>query len=401
MLSPLRSASPLALCALLLLGALGVPAVAADPAPTTAQWSVPPSPTNRPQTDDEAAFGRANGRPAPVPELLQPTLDPALPSFEPAYASQQLRGDYHCAASDVLAVLSKTWIQQFNTYYPGVNISVDPPYAGSLGAVELNNGNLDCVFVSRELRPSDVQGFHDAFGYDPLSVPISGGSYRQFGFLDAVGFAVNPRNPIDHLSFDQLDAILSTTHTRGGQPITTWGQLGLTGDWADKPIHIYGVQPWNGFEEFVRQRVLSVDGTRGQWRSAVATDSTPADPQVHWESTVFKLAAEIADDPYALGYTGLAYIDRPVKVLALSEHDADPPVAAAYDEVAAARYPLSRLTYLNMNKPPAAPLEPALAELTRFILSQQGQQVVRDQGLFLPLRATQSLASASVLASAP
>ncbi len=398
MLSRVKFAFALAMCALLL---IGVPAAAADPPSTTVEWSVPPLPANRPQTDDEAAFGRANGRPAPAPELLQPTLDTSLPSFAPAYDSQQLTGDFHCAASDVLAVLSKNWIQQFHTYYPGVNVSVDPPYAGSLGAVELSNGNLDCVFVSRELRPSDVQGFRDAYGYDPLSVPISGGSYRQFGFLDAVGFAVNPRNPIDHLSFDQLDAILSTTHARAGQPITTWGQLGLTGDWADKPIHIYGVKPWNGFEEFVRQRVLSVGGTRGEWRSADATDSTPADPQVHWEPTVFKLAGLIADDPYALGYTGLAYIDQPVKVLALSERAGDPPVAPTYDEVAAARYPLSRLTYLNMNKRPGAPLEPALSELTRFIVSQQGQQVVRDQGIFLPLRANQSLASATLLATAP
>ena len=159
------------------------------------------------------------------------------------------------------------------------------------------------------------------------------------------------------------------------------------------------MQPWNGFEEFVRQRVLSVGGTRGEWRSAVATDATPADPQVHWESTVFKLAGDIADDPYALGYTGLAYIDQPVKVLALSEHTGDPPVAPTYDDVATARYPLSRLTYLNMNKRPGAPLEPALAELTRFILSQQGQQVVRDQGIFLPLRANQSLASAILLSA--
>ena len=120
----LRSASALALCALLV---IAVPAVAADPAPASVDWSVPPLPTNRPQTDDEVAFGRANGRPAPAPELLQPTLDPALPSFEPAYDSQQLSGNFHCAASDVLAVLSKTWIQQFQTYYPNVNISVDPP----------------------------------------------------------------------------------------------------------------------------------------------------------------------------------------------------------------------------------------------------------------------------------
>ncbi|MGW1706065.1 hypothetical protein ACWCP8_11050 [Streptomyces sp. NPDC002206] len=120
---------------------------------------------------------------------------------------------------------------------------------------ELIKGKLDCVFVSRELKPADIQGFHDAFGYDPLSIPISGGSYRHFGFLDSVGFMVNKKNPVDKLSLDPLDAVLSTTHNRGGKAATTWGDLRATGDWADKPIHIVGLQPWNGFEEFVRERV--------------------------------------------------------------------------------------------------------------------------------------------------
>src|SRR5205814_8174247 len=109
----------------------------------------------------------------------------------------ELRGDYHCASSDVLPGLAKAWIAKLKAYYPKLNISVDPPYAGSLGAIELIKGNLDCVFVSRELKPVDRSQFHDAYGYDPARVPISGGSYRHCGFLDAVGFAVNKDNPIE------------------------------------------------------------------------------------------------------------------------------------------------------------------------------------------------------------
>lgn len=81
-----------------------------------------------------------------------------------------------------------------------------------------------------------------------------------------MAFVVNKENPIESLSFDQLDAILSTTHARGGKPITKWGQLGVVGPLATQNIKIYGIQPWNGFEEFIRQRVLSYNGTRGQCR---------------------------------------------------------------------------------------------------------------------------------------
>ena len=150
-----------------------------------------------------------------------------------------------------------------------MRIDVDPPYAGSLGAKELVKGNLDFVFVSRELKPDDITDFHAKFGYDPLSVPVSGGSYRHFGFLDAVGFIVNKDNPIERITFDQLDALYSSTHFRGAPAATTWGDLGLGGEWANKPVHLVGVKPWNGFEEFIRQRVLSTPGHRGEWRDGI------------------------------------------------------------------------------------------------------------------------------------
>jgi phosphate transport system substrate-binding protein len=363
-------------------------------------WAIAPQDKVTPQTDQQSAYNQVHGRPLPAPESLQPTLDPGLTNYH-ARPKNSLRGDYNCGASDVLADLSKKWISAFENEYPKVHISVNPPYAGSLGALELIKGNLDCVFVSRELKPTDISGFHDAFGYDPLSIPISGGSYRHYGFLDSVGFVVNKANPIQKLSFDQLDAVLSTTRNRGGTAATTWGQLGATGEWANKPIHIVGLQPWNGFEEFVRQRVLNYNGKRGEWRPGAANSSTPADPAVHWEKTVFNIAKDVADDPYAIGYTGMAYVDQAVKVISLSEHTTDPAYAPTYENVASAAYPLSRLTYLNVNKDPKKQLDPVLEELTRFILSKQGQQVVGAQQIYLPLRSGQAAASLNLLNNAP
>ncbi|GAA2121068.1 phosphate ABC transporter substrate-binding protein PstS [Actinomadura alba] len=360
-------------------------------ADSLAVWAVPPLKPNTPQTEAEKELAREQGRVLPKPELLQPTLDSALPDYQPRAKKNDLAGNYKCASSDVLVGQSKAWTAEFQKYFPKVNFTIDPPYAGSLGALELIDGNLDCVFVSRELKPSDIADFRAKYGYDPTSVPISGGSYRHFGFLDSMTFVVNKNNPIEKLSFDQLDAILSTTRHRGGEPITTWGQLGLTGEWADKPIHIYGIKPWNGFEEFLRQRVLSTDGKRGEWRS-------PADdPNVTWENTVFKIASDVANDPYAIGYTGNAYVDKPVKLISLSQHAGDPAYAPTYENVASAAYPLSRLLYLNFNHDPGKPMNPVFKEFLRFVLSKQGQRVVSDQGVFLPLRGFQADASRAVL----
>ena len=349
------------------------------------EWLVPVTPTHKPQTEEQAEQGRQKGRELPAPEVLQPMLDAQLPTYQPR-RDIQVSGTLKGASSDVLTVLAQKWMDKFKTYYPNASLSIAPPYAGSLGAIELIKGDLDFVFVSRELKPDDIRQFKAKFGYDPLSVPISGGSFRHFGALDAVAFFVNKDNPIEQITYKQLDQLYSTTHARGGAAITTWGDLGLTGEWADKPIHLYGIKPWNGFEEFIRQRVLSAGGKRGEWRD-----------DIKFEKLVFPMAKNIAADRYAIGYSGLAYTDAPVKMVPLVEKEGDAPQAPTYENVALATYPLSRLVYLNTNKAPGKPLNPVMEEFVRFVLSREGQQVVLEHARYIPLRAWQANAARALL----
>ena len=341
-----------------------------------------------PPTEAEKEHWKEHGRTLPAPELLQPTLDAALPAFEPK-RGRELTGRFKGASSDVLVGLAHGWIAAFQKFYPHVTLDVPAPYAGSLGAIELIKGDLDFVMVSRELKPSDIADFRKKFGYAPWSVAIAGGTWRHFGFLDAVVFMVHRDNPLSSLSFAQLDALLSTTLHRGGAAIRTWGQLGLGGEWADQPVNLWAIKPWNGFEEFVRQRVLSVGEARGEWREG---------PDMNMVPTVFPVSENVAKDRYALGYAGLAYVGPGVKLLALAEKSGGPAVAPGYEEVARADYPLSRVCFLNLNKKPGAPLNPALEEFARFILSREGQRVVLDQKIFLPLRASQAAASRAMVA---
>lgn len=344
------------------------------------EWVLPAAAPTVPQTEEQKEQGRRQGRALPAPELLQPGVDAALPAYSPRHKA--LRGTLRGASSDVLVDLVGRWTARFRQFHPDAQISIAPPYAGSLGTKELIAQSADFVFVSRELKPEDISEFHERFGYAPTSVAICGGSYRHYGFLDAIGFFVHPDNPLDKLDFEQIDAIYSSTRLHGHEPITRWGQLGLRGEWADKPIHAYGIAPWNGFEEFVRQRVLNHAGKRGEWRDGLGL-----------EKVVFPLAGKVADDRYALGYSGLAYIDAPVKMLPLRAAGSTDYVPPSYEAVAMARYPLSRLVYFNFNRKPGAAVDPLYDEFLRFILSREGQQVVREQGVFLPLRAAQADAS--------
>lgn len=348
-------------------------------------WLEPTAQQVFPQSEAEKQTQMQTGRILPTPELLQPFLDPALPPFVPT-PGLKLSARYRVGSSDVLPTLIEEWVAAFRKYHPGFDLTIERPLAGSLGALELIKGNLDMVFVSRELKPSDISGFRDKFGYDPLSVPISGGSWRHFGFLDAIAVMVHPSNPVRHLTFSQIDAAFSSTRHRGRKEVMTWGDLGVTGEWAAKPVHLYGIKPWNGYEEFIRQRVLSTPGHRGEWNE-----------RFFYDPTFFNVARRVADDPYALGYTGLSAIDSEVKILPVSIEDEGAPLSPTYEAVASGAYPLSRVIYLNTNHKSAAAKNPAMGEFLRFILSAEGQAVVRDHAIYLPLRAVRAASGRSEL----
>ncbi len=385
-----RPASLAAAALFLTLTCAAAPPLANAPPPPAIQpgntvWLEPTRAQVHPQGNAEKQAQMVSGRILPTPELLQPEVDATLPAYHPT-PGLTISKTFRAGSSDILPGLVEAWSAAFRAYHPGFQLELVRPLAGSLGAVELIKGNLDLVFVSRELRPSDMAGFREHYHYDPLSIPVSGGSWRQFGFLDAVPVIVNPANPVQHLSFAQLDAAFSTTRHRGLRPAQTWGDLGLAGAWARHKVHLYGIKPWNGYEEFMRQRVLSTPGHRGEWRA-----------DIHYDETFFNLARRVAADPDALGYSGLSAIDSAVKIVPVSVERDGQGVSPSYEAVAAARYPLARVTYLNTNIAPGTAPDPALSEFIRFILSREGQAVVRAQGILLPLRAQQAAASMTLL----
>src|SRR5260370_18919283 len=157
------------------------------------EWLTPAAPSNHPQTSQDAEKGSQMGCSEHKLELLEPTCDLELPTYRPR-KDIKLSGTFKAACSDVLPRLVKLWVEGFRKYYPNVNISSPPPYAGSLGAKELVKGNLDFVFVSRELKPDDITDFKAKFGYQPLSVPICGGALSRFVLLVHVGVLCNKKN---------------------------------------------------------------------------------------------------------------------------------------------------------------------------------------------------------------
>ncbi len=308
-------------------------------------------------------------RPNP-PLPYSATVDPAIPAYQPV---KGISGTLKGVESNTVTSVTEAWIKGFTKIYPGVSISVDIGGSGQ-GGPRLTSGIADFAFISREMMGREETPFVDKFGYKPLAIAVSGGSFEVKAFTDAVGFIVNKENPLSEITFAQLDAIYSATHNRGiREPITTWGQLGLTGEWADKPIHTWGVEIPNGYDNFVAMHVLA----GGQWRDGIQT-----------QHTVIPLSDMVGADKYAISYTGLAWNTNPnTKVLKLAVHAGGPYIAPTFDTVATQAYPLSRVIYIFLNREPDKPIPPVLREFIRYALSREGQQALVDDAIYTPLPA--------------
>ena len=306
-------------------------------------------------------------------ETLHAKASPALPAYKPV---ANLSGEIRSVGADTMEDLMKLWIAGFQKIYPNVKIQMEAKASGT-AAPALTNGTADIGPVAREVLPNEEEPFRAKFGYDLFPVRVAGGSYRTPGRTHAITFFVNSKNPIDKLNFQQLDAIYSTTRKAGApKDITTWGQLGLTGDWADKPIHLWGLKRPNGIANFIQDRVLK----GGEYKDGINEHTTVGNLPA-----LDAIARGVADDPYAIGYTGFANLIDGTKTVALSAKPGGPYYKGTFDEVASYKFPLSRVIYIYLNRKPGAPLDPPVREFLRFVLSRDGQKLVEQEGIFLPL----------------
>jgi phosphate transport system substrate-binding protein len=292
---------------------------------------------------------------------------PGIPAYKPVAG---LTGQLRSVGADTMETLMKYWIEDFQKLYPGIKIDMEAKASGTAGPA-LTNGTADLGPVAREMLPAEEQEFEKKFGYKPYAIRVAGGSYRTPGKTHAIAFFVNEQNPIRQLSLTQIEAIYS-----GTGKATKWGDVGATGEWAGKPIHLWGLIRPNGIAHFLQDRALK----GGEWKS-----------EIEERTTVGSLAAldatnqGVAKDPYAINYAGYGNVMPGVKAVALAAHDGGPYSQGTFQEVLEQKYPLSRVIYIYINRPPGKPIDPKVREFLKFALSATGQDDVVKEGIFLPL----------------
>lgn len=316
----------------------------------------------------------------------------------PAYVPQQKVSGLIRNSGSGLAGLMTLWEQGFAKYQPGVTFR-DDFRSGDAAIGALEAGAADLAPNGREPVLTEFLSFAEVFGNDgPFQITIGTGSYDILGRTWAEVIFVHKDNPLAHLTMEQLDGIFGAERSgvyRGykwypdqsrdaGKNIRTWGQLGLTGEWADKPIHTYGYAP-TGMSNFFQLTVFH-GGTKWNpnYREYVETSAKQATDH---SGTTDQMMTDLSNDRYGIAWAGIAHADgKPlVKKLALGLSEAGPFIDCTKANVADRSYPLARGIFIQMNRPPGQALSPEIKEFLRYILSREGQDAITRQGEYLPL----------------
>ncbi len=266
-------------------------------------------------------------------------------------------GNLNSIGSDSLNNLMTLWAEKLNQFYPNVKIQIEGKGSGTAPPA-LISGTAQVGPMSREMKPTEIDEFEKKYGYKPTPLKVA---------VDCLAVFVNKDNPLKGLSLEQVDGIFSKTRSRGGEEIVTWGQLGLTGEWANKPISIYGRNSASGTYGFFKEHALQ----NGDFKDQVKEQPGSA-----------SVVQSVTADRYAIGYSGIGYKTAGVIAIPIAKEEGGTLVEPTQKTAYSGEYPLSRFLMVYINKQPGKPLEPLTSEFIKLVLSKQGQEVVVKDGYY-------------------
>jgi len=282
-------------------------------------------------------------------------VDPALPGYKPVSG---VSGTVKSIGSDTLNNLMTLWAEGYNRHYPAVKIEIEGK-GSSTAPPALVGGTAHFGPMSRPMKGAEIDQFEKKFGYKPVAMR---------GAVDALAVYVHKDNPIKCLSLQQIDAIFSKTRKGGADTSAdNWGALGLTGEWATRPISLYGRNSASGTYGYFKEVALF----NGDYK-----DSVKEQPG---SSTVVQ---GVASDRGGIGYSGVGYKTADVRAVPLAAKTGAKCYEATADNAYAGDYPISRFLYVYFNRDPNRALDPLRAEFLRYVYSRDGQEAVVKDGYY-------------------
>lgn len=304
---------------------------------------------------------------APAPS---DAVDAGLPDYAKVSG---VSGNLSSVGSDTLANLMTLWAEDFKKLYPNVNVQIQA--AGSSTAPPaLTEGTANLGPMSRQMKSEEVAAFEGKYGYKPTAIPVA---------VDALAIFVHKDNPIPGLSIPQVDAIFSATRLCGhDRDLTTWGEVGVSGELANQSIQLFGRNSVSGTYGYFKEFALC----KGDYKNTV--NEQPGSASV---------VQGITKSLNGIGYSGEGYRTSGVRMVPLAKKTGDEFVEPSKENALSGKYPLSRFLFIYVNKQPNQALPPLEAEFLRMVLSKIGQTtVIKDGYIPLPVKVAEKYLAATL-----
>jgi len=293
-------------------------------------------------------------------------LDPALPAYT---ANTKVQGDIRSVGSDGMKSLLERWMRDFRALQPGVRKGDPWEHLGTLnGFGALMVGMTDLAPMGRELWPDEDAAFSNLHDGEKLfEIRVARGGFDTQQRTTAQAIFVNAKNPLRQITLAQLKSAFGKDPT-----ITRWGQLGLSGEWADKPITLDA--PPLAAPNAMSMQFMVLQG--GAWSDGVH------------QGSIADTAKAIAAEPGALGFGGLEEGGPGLRAVPVARDANGAAIEINAETVSSGRYPLTRYMYIRLRRAPGQPLPAPIREFLRYVLSRQGQSPIPYSGYF-PLNASE------------
>lgn len=244
--------------------------------------------------------------------------------------------------SDTLLPLSQRMAETYMKGHPESRLTVTGGGSG-VGIASLLEGTTDIAQASRLIKPEEQERFRAA-----NRIPR-----EKIMAYDGLAVVVNPSNPVNRLTREQLEGIFTGK-------ITNWKEVGG----ENKKIIVYTRETSSGTYDFFKQHVLK----RKEFTNRAL--SMPASGTI---------VQSISQTPGAIGYVGLPYIGK-LKALAISYDQGKSYAAPTFENAATGKYPIVRPLYYYYERQDSAKVAPFI----NFFFSPEGQEITRKLG-YIPV----------------
>jgi phosphate transport system substrate-binding protein len=251
--------------------------------------------------------------------------------------------------SDTIVNLALAWAEEYQTLNPEIRISVTGGGSGT-GIAALINNTVDIANASREIKEKEIENAK-ANGSEPIEFVIA---------RDAIAIIVNPENPVNELTLQQISAIYS------GE-IDNWIHVGG----EDRPIVRLSRETNSGTHVYFLEQVLRLGDKDSDLLFSPLTLLLPSSEGI---------TAEVSQNPNAIGYDGLGYVTEDVKVIAIASSPGVDYILPSAETVNSGQYPIARDLYMYTNGEPQGEIR----EYLDWILTPEAQLIVSDLG-FVPV----------------